>query len=150
MSRSLCGLLVLLLLVGCKEGEGDSSRLVVSTEGAPKAIGPYSQGIVAGSWLFCSGQIALDPKTGRLVNDSIEAETRRVLDNLKAVLEAGGATTDDVVRATVYLTDLADYKAVNKVYAEYFAKARPARAAVQVAKLPRGASVEISCIAVRR
>lgn len=149
MRRILLGLLIPVMLTACKEGD-PRTRAVVSTERAPKAIGPYSQGIAAGSWLFCSGQIALDPKTGRLVNDSIEAETRRVLENLKAVLEAGGATTDDVVRATVYLTDLADYKAVNAVYAEYFGKARPARAAVQVAKLPRAASVEISCIAVRR
>ena len=141
------GLCSLLLLGSCDEHKRAKPRTVIATPNAPAAIGPYSQAIAAGRWIFCSGQIALDPKTGKMIQGSVEDETRRVLENLKAVLVASGATLDDVVRATVYLKDMADYKRVNAVYAEYFGKSKPARAAVQVAALPLNASIEISCIA---
>ena len=120
---------------------------VVVSDRAPAAIGPYSQAIRVGDWLFCSGQIPLDPTTGELVAGPIEAQTRRALDNLGAVLEAEGLGFDEVVKVTVYLRDLDDYAAMNAVYAEYFAAAKPARAAVQVARLPKDAGVEIECIA---
>lgn len=123
------------------------SKTVVSTDGAPGAIGPYSQAIRAGELLFLSGQIPLDPATGQLVSGTIEEETRQVMRNLEAVLRAGGATFDHVVRTTIYLTDLGDFAAVNQVYGTHFAAAPPARATVQVAALPRGARVEIDAVA---
>ena len=123
------------------------SKTVVSTAGAPGAIGPYSQAIRAGELLFLSGQIPLDPATGQLVSGSIEDETRQVMRNLEAVLKAGGATFDHVVRTTIYLTDLGDFAAVNQVYGTHFTAAPPARATVQVAALPRGARVEIDAVA---
>jgi 2-iminobutanoate/2-iminopropanoate deaminase len=127
-----------------------SERRAVSTDQAPKAIGPYSQAIVAGEWVFCSGMIALDPATGELVGASdVAAQARRVLDNLKALLEAAGTSLDRVVRTTIYLMDLGDFGTVNEVYARYFTNAPPARATVQVAGLPRGAAVEIDAIALR-
>lgn len=120
---------------------------IVSSENAPKAIGPYSQAIRAGGFLFCSGQIPLDPKTGAIVSGGIEAETRQTLENLTAVLSAGGATWDNVVKATIYLVDLADFAVVNRIYEERVGAAPPARVTVQVAALPRGAAVEIDAIA---
>lgn len=123
------------------------AKTVVSTESAPGAIGPYSQAIRAGELLFLSGQIPLDPATGQLVSGSIEDETRQVMRNLEAVLKAGGATFDHVVRTTIFLTDLGDFAAVNQVYGTYFKDAPPARATVQVAALPRGVRVEIDAIA---
>jgi 2-iminobutanoate/2-iminopropanoate deaminase len=126
-----------------------SSRTPVTTPRAPAAIGPYSQGILAGGTLWCSGQIALKPDNGSLVTGDIEAETERVLDNLGAVLEAASMSYENVARCTVYLADINDYGAVNEVYARYFSDAKPAREAVEVANLPRGARVEISCVAVR-
>lgn len=120
---------------------------IVSSENAPKAIGPYSQAIRAGGFLFCSGQIPLDPKTGAIVSGGIEAETRQTLENLTAVLNAGGATWDNVVKATIYLVDLADFAVVNRIYEERVGAAPPARVTVQVAALPRGAAVEIDAIA---
>jgi len=123
------------------------NRALTST-GAPQAIGPYSQGLVAGGLVFLSGQIALDPATGVLVEGTIEDETRRVLENLRAVLVVAGLTMGAVVRTTVYLTDLGDFPRVNQVYAEFFAAPFPARATVQVAALPRGARVEIDATAV--
>lgn len=122
-------------------------RESIATDGAPKAIGPYSQAIRSGDLIFLSGQIPLDPKTGELVRGTIEAEVARVLDNIRAVLEASGAGLDDVVRTTVYLADMADFQAMNGVYARFFGEARPARSTVQVAGLPRGARVEIDVIA---
>lgn len=122
-------------------------RKSIATDGAPKAIGPYSQAIRAGDLVFLSGQIPLDPATGELVRGTIEAEVTRVLENIRAVLEAAGAGPDDVVRTTVFLADMADFQAMNGVYARFFGDARPARSTVQVAGLPRGARVEIDVIA---
>lgn len=126
------------------------SRIALSTQAAPAAIGPYSQGIStpAGRLIFCSGQIPLDPQTGQLVSGDIEQETARVMDNLGAVLAAGGLSFDQVVRCTIFLTDLNDFAKVNAVYGKYFPHAPPARATVQVSALPKGARVEIDAIAV--
>jgi 2-iminobutanoate/2-iminopropanoate deaminase len=127
------------------------ARQIVATDRAPRAIGPYSQAVAAGSFLFCSGQIPLDPESGVLVSGTVVDETRRVLENLRAVLVAAGLELDAVVRTTVYLTDLADFPVVNQVYAEFFPAPSPARSTVQVAALPRGARVEIDAIAeIRR
>ena len=122
---------------------------VVKTPLAPAAIGPYSQAILAGDTLYCSGQIAIDPKTGSMITTNVDAETVRVLENLGAVLHAVGMDYVNVVQCTVYLIDINDYAQVNEVYARYFNETPPAREAVQVAALPRSARVEISCIAVR-
>jgi 2-iminobutanoate/2-iminopropanoate deaminase len=126
-----------------------SRRESVRTAKAPAAIGPYSQGVLVGDTLYCSGQIALDPETGRLVQGDVEEETTRVLDNLGAVLHAAGMDYAHVVRCTVYLASMDDYAQVNEVYARYFSESPPAREAIQAAALPRGARVEISCVAVR-
>jgi 2-iminobutanoate/2-iminopropanoate deaminase len=120
---------------------------MISTDKAPKAIGPYSQGIAASGLLFLSGQVPLDPGTGQLVQGTVQEEVTRVLDNLKAVLEAAGSGLPRVVRTTVYLTSLEDFAAMNEVYARYFGDHRPARSTVQVSALPRGARVEIDAIA---
>ena len=120
----------------------------VRTERAPAPVGPYSQAIEHSGWVFASGQIPLDPATGKLVSGDIEAQTRAVLANLKAVLEAGGASFSRVVRTTIYLTDLANFSRVNAVYGEHFsAEPQPARATVEVAALPLGAAIEIDAIA---
>ncbi len=126
------------------------SKSAVSTDGAPKAIGPYSQAVRAGELLFLSGQVALDPATMTIVPGGVEPETRQVLANLTAVLAAGGATWDDVVRTTIYLTNLGDFAIVNQIYGEVTGAVPPARATVQVAALPRGAVVEIDAIALVR
>jgi 2-iminobutanoate/2-iminopropanoate deaminase len=123
-------------------------REAVSTSGAPAAIGPYSQAIRAGAFVFVSGQIALDPDTGALVPGGVAAETRQALQNLRAVLSASGASLGQVVRTTVFLADLAEFAAMNEVYAGFFPQPPPARATVQVARLPRDARVEIDAIAV--
>ncbi|RMH38906.1 MAG: RidA family protein [Deltaproteobacteria bacterium] len=126
-----------------------SPRIAIATDRAPAAIGPYSQAIRAGNLLFCSGQIALDPATGELVGgDDVAAQTRRVLDNLQAVLDAGGAGWHSVVKTTIYLANMDDFAAVNAVYGERFGTDPPARATVEVSRLPRGARVEIDAIAV--
>ncbi|MEX2400537.1 MAG: RidA family protein [Rhodothermales bacterium] len=125
------------------------SRSRIKTPLAPAAIGPYSQGILVGNTLYCSGQIAIDPETGSVVTSGIEAETERVLDNLGAVLRAARMDFENVVTCTVFLTDINDYAQVNEVYARYFSEAPPAREAVGVTSLPRSARVEISCVAVR-
>ncbi|MGQ0612257.1 MAG: Rid family detoxifying hydrolase [Planctomycetaceae bacterium] len=122
----------------------------VNTPGAPQAIGPYAQAVAEGEWLFCSGQIALDPKSGELSGKDAAAQARRALANLAAVLAAGGASLATVVKTTVFLADLADFQAVNAVYAEAFGTHRPARSTVQAAGLPRGALVEIEAIARRK
>lgn len=123
------------------------SRQRIQTAQAPRAIGPYSQAIQMDGWIFCSGQIALDPATGALLDGPIAEQTRRVMDNLGAVLTEAGASWDSVVKTTIYLADLGDFEAVNAVYAEYFGDTPPARATVQVAALPKGAGVEIDAIA---
>jgi 2-iminobutanoate/2-iminopropanoate deaminase len=120
----------------------------VKTDKAPQAIGPYSQGIVANGFVFCSGQIPIVPQTGQLSTGSIEDQTRQVLKNVSAVLEAAGTSLDNVVKATVFLQDMNDFAAMNKVYAEFFKTPFPARAAVQVARLPRDVKVEIEVIAI--
>ena len=123
-------------------------KRVVFAPGAPTPVGPYSQAIVAGGFVFASGQIPLDPATGKLVEGEIEAQAARVLDNLRAVLEAAGSSLDRVVRASVYLVDLAVFPRMNAVYGRYFtAEPKPARTTVQVAALPLGAQVEIDVIA---
>lgn len=123
------------------------SKLAIQTDQAPRAIGPYSQAIVAGSLLFTSGQIALDPATGELIDGDVEAQTRLVLANLAAVLAAAGASFDKVVKTTIFLIDLGDFQRVNAIYAEHFPGVPPARSTVQVSRLPRNALVEIEAIA---
>jgi reactive intermediate/imine deaminase len=122
------------------------SKQIVSTSAAPAAIGPYSQAVRAGNTLWLSGQIPLDPVTKELVQGDIEVQTRRVFDNIKAVLAAAGASFDGVVKTTIFLTDLANFPVVNKIMAEYFREPYPARSTVGVAGLPRGAQVEVECI----
>lgn len=121
-------------------------RQPISTDAAPAAIGPYNQAIRSGDLLFCSGQIPLDPSTGELVKDDIAGQARRVLDNLSAVCEAAGAKLENAVRCTVWLADIGDFVAVNEVYGEYFPGEPPARVAIAVAALPKGADVEIDAI----
>ncbi len=133
---------------GTQEPEAPAKR-IIAAEGAPEALGPYTQGVQVGTTLYLSGQIGIDPATGALVEGGIEAETRRAMDNLQAVLEAAGFSMADVVEAQVFLADLEKYGAMNAVYGSYFASAPPARAAVQVARLPRDARVEIKLTAVR-
>ena len=123
------------------------TRKIIESPDAPKAIGPYSQGVIAGGMLYCSGQIPLDPATGQLVEGDIKVQTRRALDNLQAVLTAAGVGFEAVVRTTIFVVDLGDFNAVNEVYGGYFQKQPPARVTVQVSALPRGARVEIDAIA---
>ena len=122
-------------------------RQAVSSDAAPRAIGPYSQAIRAGSLLFVSGQIPLDPATGAMIDGDIAAQTHRVFANLEAILEAAGASFDHVVRTTVYLADMNDFGVVNEIYGTYFSLPAPARATVQAARLPKDARVEIDLIA---
>lgn len=121
----------------------------IATDTAPQAIGPYSQAVEAGGFLFVSGQIPLDPASGEMVEGGIEAQTAQVLDNLQAILIAAGASLTDVVKTTVYLKEMGDFARVNEVYARYFAEDCPARVCVAVNDLPKGALVEIDVIAVR-
>lgn len=121
---------------------------VISTENAPGAIGPYSQAIVANGLVFCSGQIPIDPATGEFVSEDVSEQTEQVFKNLSAVLEAAGASLESVVKTTVFLADMNDFAAMNEVYGRYFVTNKPARATVQVARLPRDARVEIECIAL--
>jgi 2-iminobutanoate/2-iminopropanoate deaminase len=123
------------------------SKIAISTQNAPGAIGPYSQAVRVGDFLFTSGQVALNPATGELVEGGIEAETRQTLKNLTAVLVAGGATWADVAKTTIFLADLADFTVVNRIYGEVAISPAPARSTVQVAGLPRGARVEIEAVA---
>ncbi len=125
----------------CKE------KTVVTAEKAPKAIGPYSVGIKAGNFLFCSGQLGFDPATGVIVDGGVEAETRQVLNNVKSILDAAGSSLEMVVKTTVFLRDMNDFAKMNAIYGEFFRENPPARSAFQVAALPRNAAVEIEVIA---
>ena len=122
------------------------ARQIIQTSRAPKAIGPYSQAVRAGDTVYLSGQIALDPETMQMVTGEVEVEIRRVFENLKAIAEAAGSSLADAVKLNVYLTDLKHFPIVNQVMAQYFREPYPARAAVGVAALPRGAQVEMECI----
>lgn len=130
------------------EGEGMSERAVVVSGGAPAAIGPYSQAVRAGGLIFVSGQIPLDPATGQVVEGGAAAQTERVLESLRAILEAAGSGMGRVVKTTVFLVDLGAFAEVNEVYARYFPQEPPARATVQVAALPRGVGIEIEAVAL--
>ncbi|HEY3876783.1 MAG TPA: RidA family protein [Candidatus Kapabacteria bacterium] len=120
---------------------------IILTPNAPEPIGPYSQAVKSRDFLFCSGQIAIDPKTGAMVQSSVEEETKQVMKNIRAVLEANGATFANVVKTTIFLTNMGDFAAMNKIYEVGIGTSRPARTTVQVAALPKGARVEIECIA---
>jgi len=122
-------------------------KTIISTERAPKAIGPYSQAVISNGWAFLSGQIPLDPATNQIVEGGIGVQTERVIENLKSVLEAAGSSLDRVVKTTVYLKDMGEFAIMNEVYGRYFASNPPARATVEVARLPRDVRVEIDCIA---
>lgn len=126
-----------------------SELSVIHTDAAPKAIGPYSQAIVTGNWVFASGQIPIDPATGTVIEGDIAAQTDRVLQNLAAVLQAAGSSLRRVVKTTVYLANMADFAAMNEVYAHYFADHRPARSTVEAGALPRNVAVEIDAVALR-
>jgi 2-iminobutanoate/2-iminopropanoate deaminase len=121
----------------------------IATDGAPKAIGPYSQAIAVGDFVYCAGQGAIDPATMENVTGDVKVETERTIDNLTAVLAAAGSDLAHVVKTTVFLTDMADFAAMNEVYARRFGDHRPARSTVGVASLPRGFRVEIECVAIR-
>ncbi len=124
------------------------NKETVSTDKAPKAIGPYAQAIKAGEFIYTAGQIPIDPKSGNLIAGGIAEQTRQVLENLKAVLEAAGSSLDQVIKATVFLKNMADFTVLNEVYGEYLGEAKPARSTVAVAELPRGALVEIDFVAM--
>jgi len=125
------------------------NKYEVKTDKAPAPVGPYSQAIIAGDFVFCSGQIALDPATGELVTGDIKQETVRVMENLKAVLGEAGCTMEHVVKTTIYLRNMNDFATVNAVYATYFGEIAPARGTVEVARLPKDVNVEVECIALR-
>jgi 2-iminobutanoate/2-iminopropanoate deaminase len=124
------------------------NKETVSTDKAPKAIGPYEQAIRVGDFIYVSGQIPLDPQTGNLLDGDIKIQTRRVMENLKGIVEAAGSSMDRIVKATVFLKSIGDFAAMNEIYAEYLGTAKPARSTVAVADLPRGALVEIDLIAL--
>jgi len=126
------------------------TRDIIATTNAPGAVGPYSQGIRTEQFVYTAGQVPIDPATGTLVTGSIEDQTRRALENVKAVLEAAGTGLDRAVKMTVFMTDLGDFKRMNAVYAEFFPEAPPARSAVEVSALPLGAEIEIEAIALTR
>ena len=123
-------------------------KKIISTEHAPKALGPYSQGVVSNGFAFLSGQIAIDPATNQLIEGDVAAQTERVLENLKAVLTSAGSSLAQVVKTTVFLKDMGDFGKMNEVYGRYFSEAPPARATVEAARLPRDVRVEIECVAV--
>ena len=124
-----------------------AKKKVIQTEKAPKAIGPYSQAIQAGNFLFLSGQIPIDPKTGELLKGDIRKQTQQVLENIKGILESQGLGMENVVKSTIFLKDIGNFNQVNEVYATYFPSSPPARSTVEVAKLPRDADIEIEAIA---
>lgn len=120
---------------------------IISTDKAPAAIGPYSQAVEAGGFLFCSGQIALDPQTGEFKSGTVEQETKLVMENLKGLLESAGVGLNQVIKTTIFLVDMDDFAKVNQIYGQYFNDSKPARSTVAVAALPRGARVEIEAVA---
>lgn len=122
---------------------------IIETKNAPAPIGPYNQAVMAGDMLYMSGQIAIDPKTGEMVQESIEAETHQVMKNIKAILHAEEMDMINIVKCSIFIMDMGQFAAINAVYGSYFEKGAPARETVQVAALPKGAQVEISCIAVK-
>ncbi len=124
------------------------SKRIVRTEEAPEAIGPYSQGVVAGGFVYTAGQLALDPKTGQLVPGDVRIQTKRVMENIKAILESAGTSLANVVKTTVFLRDMNDFGAMNEIYGSYFQEDPPARSTFQVAKLPRDGAVEIEVVAL--
>lgn len=143
-------IVIIWLFIGCNTKQQSLlKKQIIASPNAPAAIGPYSQAVLIGNTLYCSGQIPINPKTGELINDTIENETRQVLENLGAVLREAGMDISDVVKATVYMSDIENYNRINDIYAHYFDENPPARAAVQVANLPKYVNVEISCIAVK-
>src|SRR6476659_8179791 len=123
-------------------------KKIISTSDAPAAIGPYSQAIRSGNFIFCSGQIPLDPKSGEMVADDVGAQTRQVLDNISGLLKSEGLSLGDVLKTTIFLTDLGNFQIVNEIYGSYFSSEPPARSTVQVSALPKGAKIEIEVIAV--
>jgi 2-iminobutanoate/2-iminopropanoate deaminase len=131
-----------------EQEDRDMTKKVIQTEKAPKAIGPYSQAIQAGNFLFLSGQIPLDPKTGELVKGDIRKQTQQVLENIKGILESQGLGMENVVKSTIFLKDIANFNQVNEVYATCFPSSPPARSMVEVAKLPRDADIEIEALAI--
>ncbi len=120
----------------------------ISTEKAPRAIGPYSQAVVANGFVFVAGQLPIDPLTGQIVSGDISSQTKRVLENISCILEAAGTSLDQVVKTTIFLRDLGQFDAVNEAYGQYFSENRPARATVEVSRLPKGAEIEIEAVAV--
>ncbi len=145
----MVGLCLSLLLAACAAAVPTADRRVISTPAAPPAIGPYSQAIQVGNTLYVAGQIAIVPGTGEMVEGGIEAQTRQVIENIRAILQAAGFGLEHVVQAQVFLADLNDFAEFNRVYAEYFTTSPPARATVQAARIPRDARVEIMVTAVR-
>ena len=123
-------------------------KKIISTSDAPAALGPYSQAVRVGSTIYCAGQIPLDPKTGQIVSGGVDVQTRRVMENISAVLKAEGLNFDHIVKTTIFLMDLNDFQTVNEIYGSYFKQQPPARSTVQVAGLPKGARVEVEVIAV--
>jgi 2-iminobutanoate/2-iminopropanoate deaminase len=143
------GILILwIFIISCGYAQ-TTEKQVIQSPNAPKAIGPYSQAILVGKTLYISGQIAINPETGQMDTLNIETELRRVLSNLEAVLKEAGMTYENVVKATIFTTDLKNYKLINTIYGEHFKEKPPARETVQVSALPAGAHVEISCVAVK-
>jgi 2-iminobutanoate/2-iminopropanoate deaminase len=136
------------LVVGSANFNEKIIKRIIKTERAPSAIGPYSQAVRAGNFVFVSGQIPIDPKTGEFVSEDVAEQTRQVLNNLQAVLEAAGSNLNAVVKTTVFLADMNDFARMNNVYAEFFTENFPARATVQAARLPKDALVEIECVAI--
>lgn len=146
--RAVVACLFPFLLLGCSTTGIDSSQMrTVAVNGAPKAVGPYAQGVVANGFLYTAGQLARDPVTNNMIEGDIKAYTNRVFDNLEAVLAGSGCTLKDVVKVTVYMTDLGDFTKMNETYAARFGENRPARTTIQAAKLPGGASIEMDMIA---